>query len=198
MSAHRASNSLTTRQEKAAALLAVDSISDVEIAAKCGITDRSLNRWKSNPQFAARVQKLRDEAAERIREEVITTGIADRVNRVKRLNDDWIRMQQVIKERGESAEMEEIPGGQTGLLVRQIKGIGKGEDFQIVEMYAVDAALLSQLTAHEAAAAKELGQTIDRHEIDVRDTTAADSLDRKLAGLAARIGAPPVPSEPEP
>jgi hypothetical protein len=44
-------------------------------------------------------------------------------------------MLQVIEERGLSPDLASVPGGKTGLVTRTLKGIGKDDDFQVVEVY---------------------------------------------------------------
>jgi transposase len=181
------------RREEAAKLVADDKLADEVIAAQVGITRQTLATWKTVPEFVKRVSEHR----EAWRQAIMTQGIADKVNRIRRLNTDWERMQQVIIERADDPRNQEIPGGKTGLLVKQLKGIGKGADFQIVEEFAVDAGLLSELRQTEQQAARELGQWTEKHDVDVRDSRIAESLDSKLAGLAARLGAASLPAKPD-
>lgn len=49
----------TTRREKAAALVADDAKPDTVIASECGVTRRSLAKWKQAPEFKARVSEHR-------------------------------------------------------------------------------------------------------------------------------------------
>jgi hypothetical protein len=64
-------------------------------------------------------------------------------------------MHQVIAERAADPEMQAVPGGKTGLLVRSTKGLGSGDNFTTVEEYEVDTALLKELREHELQAASE-------------------------------------------
>lgn len=170
----------TTPREKAARHVAEDDLEDERIAAECGVVRQTLARWKHSDAFMARVEEHRQE----IRETIRRHGIAVVENRVKRLQRDWKRLQQIADERGASEEMQGVPGGSTGLLVKQLKGIGKGDDFQIIEQYAVDTGLLGELRAHEQQAAKELQQWIDKseHRTDPEQLDAA--IERELARLA--------------
>ncbi len=52
--------------------------------------------------------------------------------------------------------MEKVPGGKTGLIVRQIKAVGSGAGMKIVPEYVLDTGLLKELRAHEQQAAGEL------------------------------------------
>jgi hypothetical protein len=61
--------------------------------------------------------------------------------------------------------LRKAAGGQTGLIVCQMRGIGKGEDFQLVEEYAVDVGLLKALLDLERQAVQECGQWLDRRDL---------------------------------
>jgi hypothetical protein len=142
-------------------LVAQDDLADRAIGAACGVTERTIERWKQHPEFAARVQEHRDAWREAIK----AKGIAERQNRVDALNDRWHRMQQVIEERAEDAATARVAGGSTGLIVRDVKGVGKGEDFQLIDIYSVDTGLLKELREHEKQAAQELGEWSEKREI---------------------------------
>lgn len=101
-------------------------------------------------------------------------GIANKQNRIDRLNDDWRRMQTLRDARAEAGKARRVreeqavlspedvaAGTETGLLVRQEKPTLHGT---IVE-YAFDRALLAELRAHEEQAAKELGQWTEKREL---------------------------------
>lgn len=121
----------------------------------------TLFRWKRHPDFQARV----DEHIEAFRRTVRRKGIAIVENRVAALQERWLKMQQVISERAAAPQMQEVPGGTTGLLVHQVKGIGRGDDFRIVDEYKVDDGLLAELRAHEKQAAQELAQWLERQDV---------------------------------
>lgn len=149
----------TGAREKAAALLAEDRLSDEEISTDCGVTRQTLARWKQAPEFQARIDTLVSEFRARVRRR----GIAILERRVAALQDRWERLQQVIQERAEELDGE-CPGGSTGLLTRQLKVIGRGEDAREVEEFSVDTGLLKELREHEKQAAQELGQWTERKE----------------------------------
>jgi hypothetical protein len=151
----------TRKTERAALLVAQDDLADRAIGAACGVTERTIERWKQHPEFAARVQEHRDAWREAIK----AKGIAERQNRVDALNDRWHRMRQVIEERAEDAATARVAGGSTGLIVRDVKGVGKGEDFQLIDIYSVDTGLLKELREHEKQAAQELGEWSEKREI---------------------------------
>lgn len=199
----------TQARERAALLVAEDARPDREIAAEVGVSERTLERWKQRPEFVARVAAH----VEAFRQAVLTQGIADRVNRVQRLDADWDALRVVQKRRAEAAllaalvrrekvreespelaeaeleHFEEYPGMMTGRIVRVETPTKMGMKLE----YQVDTGLQSELRALEMQAARELGQWIDRSESTVHDNSAVESLQRKLDSLAARIGTAPVP-----
>lgn len=151
----------TDQREEAALLVAEDRLTDEQIGEKVGVDRRTLARWKLVDDFAARVEEHRA----LWREELKRRGIADRKNRVDALNDRWNRLRQVLDERGADPTMQAVPGGTTGLLVRQVKALGSGEFMQIAEEYAVDTGTLKEIREHEKQAAQELGQWTDKQDV---------------------------------
>lgn len=136
------------------------------------------------PQIAALIDQRRAE----IRAE----GIANRDARISAQQDRWDRMQRVILAR--AADMAAVPGGDTGLLVRQYKALGRGEDFQVVEEYAVDTGLLSEMRQLEQHTAKEKGEWVDKTAPTDPSGEHAYSdpngdLTSRIAGIAAALRA---------
>ena len=150
----------TGQRQRAAALLAEDELTDVEIAAELRTTDRTLRLWKAHPEFAARVAELVRELGDLTRRR----AIGRRAARLKALDDRWARMQRVIGERAADPQFENVAGGKTGLLVRTVKAVGRGEDFRLIDLFEVDTGLLRELREHERQAAQELDQWAERHE----------------------------------
>jgi transposase-like protein len=144
------------KREQAARSVAQGEGTSAEIAARLGIAPETLERWQQHSEFQARV-RCHLEAA-------LTQGIAERLNRVRALDDRWLRMRRIIAERAVSAEMQGVPGGTSGLLTHTVKGVGGGENFQMVNEYAVDTGLLRELREVEKQAAQEMGQWTEKHE----------------------------------
>ena len=150
----------TKTREIAAQLVADDRLTDREIAEQCGIDKATLERWKLQPTFRARVQAIVEAYAKR----ALKNGIARRERRVGVLNDLHNKMLQVIDERAKSKGMAAVPGGKTGIVTKTMKGIGKGEDFQAIEEYRVDTSTIAEIRDVQKQAAEELGQWIRRTE----------------------------------
>jgi hypothetical protein len=144
----------TARKLEAARLVAEDFLSDERIAAKVGIDRRQLTRWKSVPQFMAKVEGIVAALGERS----LRFAVARRHRRVKAQNDRWRKMKRVMRERAAAPEMANVPGGKTGLLVRKVKSIGGGESAHEVEEYEVDTGLLKEIRDLEKQVAQEVNQ----------------------------------------
>lgn len=146
----------------AAQLLADGNLTDVLIAEKIGVARSTLSRWKTHPEFQARI----DEILEAYRVETRRLGLSNRDRRIRAINDRWNRLQRVLEDRADDQSLKDVPGGSTGLIVHDIKGVGKGEDFQLVDLYSVDTATLRELREMEKQAAQELGQWVEKREVD--------------------------------
>jgi hypothetical protein len=116
---------------------------------------QSAERLLRNAEITKRILELR----ETIAEAVIAAEIGNRNARVQELQHRWELMRRVIEERGKHADFAEIPGGTTGLLVRDYKG----KDAQ-QPIYRVDTGILAELRLHEKQAAQELGQWSEEKE----------------------------------
>ena len=150
-------------RETAASLVADDTLSDMEIASKAGVGKATLERWKKVPQFYARVLEIREALRKTAVEVALQYGIANCRERMICLNELWNRLQRVVSERAKAPDMQNVPGGRTGLLVRRVRSIGGDET---VDEYAVDTGLLQELREYAKQAAQEMGQWVEHHKDD--------------------------------
>lgn len=165
----------TKPREDAAVLLAEDLLTDAEIGARVGVTDRQMRTWKLHPEFAARVQSLAREMGDAAKRHAISR----KARRVQGYDDRRRRLLEVVEAR--AGDMPGVAGGPTGLLVRTVKVVGSGPAAQVVEEYAVDTGLLKELRELEKQAAVELGQWTEKREHSVNDIDAA--IERELSRL---------------
>ena len=149
------------KRERAAILLAEDRLSDRQIAEELGISRMSLARWKKNPRLAARVEELDAIMCE----QALKHGIARRETGIAVQHEMQSKLLTVIAERAKDAELQGVPGGKTGLVCKTVKGIGKGDDFRVVEVFETDTPTVKALLALHEQAAKEMGQIVERHEV---------------------------------
>lgn len=133
------------------------------------------------------LKQARQRAGVRIKEvledwekEAVSSGLAQRATRIALKSERHDLLRQVIAERGEEAEMQNIPGGKTGLLVREYKG----SDFRPV--YKVDTGTLKEMRDLEREIAIELGQWTEKKELT--GAGGADLLDPLVAALEKAYG----------
>lgn len=187
----------TSAREKAAGLVADDQQSDNEIAAAVGVKPRALTYWKAHPDFIARVADLVAEAKAAAR----ALTIANKEVRVRRLAERATKIDEVFAARAE--EHARVPGGATGLLVREpkivkvyeVKDWREGDDedderiipagrIAILHEYKVDTGTLAELRQIEKQAAQELGEWVEKVA-----PTKGDGSDLSLADLLAKARA---------
>jgi hypothetical protein len=152
----------TRQREKAARLCADGRLTEARIAALVSSSTRTLERWRTQPEFLERVDRYVQEAEAKAK----NCAIANKLLGVQDLHERRQLLLQIVAERAADPSRAGVPGGRTGLLVRQVKQIGSGAAAREVEEYELDAALLRELRAHEEQAARELGQWVERPEAD--------------------------------
>jgi hypothetical protein len=117
------------------------------------------------PEIQNAIQEWRDAVKSR--------GVADIEYRIARLDDLERRYWRVIEERAaELAANDHASGGSTGLIVKQHKIIGGGDNAQFVTEYVADTAVTKEIRAIYEDAAKEMGQRIERSETKLDATSA--------------------------
>jgi hypothetical protein len=164
--------------------------------------------------------KQRETAAKLAAEDTQTdTQIAATVkNRVAAQNDRWQRMQRLIDAAAEDPDLADIPGGDTGMLVRTAKLVkvygsipssgGEAESLQsakrevLLYEYVRDTSISAEMRALEKQAAQELGQWTEKQEVTGKDgkpiavaTTAFAFDDYRALFLAAGDGGTTAPGD---
>lgn len=142
-------------RETAIVLLAEGDKSAGEIAEACGVNRRTIIRWQQEPEFAERVQSLKESNKTQLEGD----GVRRKDNRINIYQDTIDRIQTLIKERADEMA-DEVAGGGTGLLTKDYKG--KDADRAV---YKFDAALVTQLNATLRQAAQEMGQWTEKQEV---------------------------------
>lgn len=138
---------------RAAILAAEDELSDTEIANLCGITRRTLVRWKKQPT----IRKKIDEHLGLIQQHSEVQMVSERQNRIADMDLRWRQLQDIIRERANSPEMRSVPGGSTGLL-RCYNVVPSHTGGGSVANYKLDRGLLREIRRLEMAAAKAVGE----------------------------------------
>ena len=161
----------TKARERAANLVADDRLTNEEIAADIGISRRALDNWKATPEFQERVAEI----VERTRKAIFARGIAVKAKRVDAQNTRWRKLQRVIEARASDPLLQDVPGGDTGLMVAEpmllkVQGYTDEEsghffptgESQIVYVYKIDTGLLKETRDLEKQAAIEVEQWTER------------------------------------
>lgn len=163
-----------TQREEAAILLAEGRYGAKEIAAKVGMDRVTLWRLRTHDEaFKTRVDVLRKEIVDACKDRAIRR----KDYRIETLADVQSRLLQVIEERAKDPTLAEVPGGTSGLIVRQYKISGE----TCMPEYLVDNGTIRELRAVQEQAAKELGQMVEKHENRVIRSMADLSEDELLA-----------------
>jgi hypothetical protein len=149
------------KRQKAAQLLVEGELTDKEIARMIGISERQLRRWKAVPQFRSKLEALQSEL-EKVSQRYAVGRLA---RRIAWLDARLAKLRQIVEQRAADPTMQVVPGGTSGLLVREVKGVGSGDQFRTIETYHVDGALLKEMREHEKQAAIELGQWMEKKDL---------------------------------
>ncbi len=107
----------TEQREKVAQLVAKDELTEDQIGHIAGISTITVTRWKRALEFKARVAQI----VETVQAAALENAIADKNKRLARLNDRWMQVERLRQAR--ARDMQDVPGGDTGLLVRTVKSI---------------------------------------------------------------------------
>jgi hypothetical protein len=77
--------------------------------------------------------------------------------RLEAIDDAFARLRRVWDERAADPELQNVPGGKTGIVVKRLKALGGGQHMQIVEEYEIDTDSIDQYRRLVEHAAKEMG-----------------------------------------
>jgi phage terminase small subunit len=156
---------------------------------------QSAEKLLKNTEISARITEL----SSRVEAGVVKRLIASSQARQDAYQDLYDRQMIVITER--AADMAGIPGGSSGMMVRQLKKIGSGEDAEVIEEYAYDTGLSKELRGTLQQMAQERGEWLEKKELTGKDggailiDDARQLLANRIAGIAARAGATGAPAK---
>ena len=142
----------TKAKELAALLTADDKLSEEEIAARCGISDVTLWKWRKIPEFEAR----RQTHLAAYRERILTKSIANKQVRIEKLINLFDKYEQIIEARAADETRRELPGYSTGLMVVEFTGKTRS--------VKADTATTSEMRSTLKQVAQEMGEWVERHD----------------------------------
>jgi hypothetical protein len=161
---------LSAKQFEAAQHVANDRLTDEAITQLLGISRRTLGNWKNRPPFIFRVEEIKEETSAKLAKR----GIREKERRIDELIERHTILKTIAEERGRAAEMDGVPGGRTGWIVRQERMIGVGKNAEKIVEYKTDIAGMAEMRNIEDKVARELGQLDDKG--DVRENSSADGV----------------------
>ena len=155
----------TAEKERAVGLLA-EGASHREIA-KQGVARKSIERWKRHPEFVGRLQDL----VGAVREQAKRKLLGKKEFRIQILEELYSRQRAIIDERAADPEMQAVPGGRTGLLLRKTV-VSSGT--LISYEYVADTTLSNEIRKTLQQVALEVAD--GRQKVDVQDNFAKPSV----------------------
>ena len=147
------------------ALMLDPQLSDTEIARRLSTPAQPVSRQITNA-FRHRHRVDLQASIEAAVALALDPAITRKAERLAAKNERWFGLKAVVAERGADKSMAGVPGGKTGLVVRQYKMLGSGEYGEVREEYRVDTGLLEAANALERSAAEEMGQ-LPRPEVNI-------------------------------
>jgi hypothetical protein len=156
------------KQAIAASLLGEDRYPDRKIGEIVGVSRRTICKWKTIPEFQLMVKQ----AAEDYIKQFKTAGLANKSKRLAVLNDVHDRLTTAVKERGDDPSMKDVPGGETGMVARTYRGVGKGKNFRLISEYKIDTPVIRAILDIHESVREELGDNKQRMELTGPDGEA--------------------------
>lgn len=127
-----------------------------EAALRADVSPAAVHGWKRRDKFKALMARYE----ERVNREAVSTGVALKVVRLRKLGRHASRIEKVFDARAE-ALAGSVAGGDSGLIAHDQKSIGSGLNAEIVDVYEFDAALSREYRGVLEQAAKEIGGQFD-------------------------------------
>lgn len=156
---------LTKEQRRLLVAWAAEGLTLNEINASAAECEPAFKvEWHQLKWVRAQSKKTYSRLREEFEQEAITEGLARRAVRIRQKMERHALLKQIISERGDHVDMQDAPGGKTGLLALDYKG--KDADRAV---YKLDAALLKEMRDLEREIAVELGQWAERREVSGPD-----------------------------
>jgi hypothetical protein len=163
MSENVSLSELTPKQRLAVELIASDELSDLQIAEKLGVADRTLYRWKNLPQVQAAVIAAQEVIAEKLRLETIAT----KQFRIDAQVERWNALEAIRTARKADPQLSKFPGSsESGFVTAELKLVkvvdeaedGGGISYREFWAHAFDASLWNAYLSVEKHIAQETGQ----------------------------------------
>jgi hypothetical protein len=144
---------LTARMREAAILYAEGQLTFVAICKQLKVHDKTFSKWLDQPEF----ERLVEHHKKKLATEMSRVTLANKVQRIRAKQSRHDRLTRTIEKRAEL--YKDVPGGaDEGMMCRDVKMIGRGENAVEVEVFRTDGALLTAMDNLERDIATEVGQ----------------------------------------
>lgn len=138
-----------------------EGMSNAQIAEKVGVSSGTIATWLKRPEYKEAINRYN----ELLQEETFRLSVANKSRRIQDYQNIRDRIQTVIDGRAEA--YSHIPGGKSGLLVKQVKSIGSGINAYEASEYVYDTSLVRDILAISKQAAIEKGEWSEKSTLDV-------------------------------
>lgn len=183
----------------AAALLAEGRLTIPQVAERMKVTSRAVDKWKAHPEFAAKIRAIMAEA-----EQAVTQyAVAQKAQRVARLNQDWLSLQDVQDARKAAMADQDADPLRLGQFRAAALAAGMTSGNVVVEwvtsptggfrpQFKVDTSLLREVRDIEKQVAAELANWEQTLNVkgptdDVKKLSDAE-IEERIAQLRSRTG----------
>lgn len=165
--------------------LIVEGKTHAECAAALGVHKRTIDNWKTLPEFRRAVREEQNAWRETARAAMDTDW------RLRYLIDRHRRLTSIIDEREKDPAMENVPGGKSGLLTVKYKMLNRVDEggnriSEPVPEFEVDTGTLAELRAIEHAIAVERHEWNPRSTVETKKTTRVE-ISAEVRAIAAML-----------
>lgn len=150
---------LTSEQRKKVLEWAAEGLSYNEINARGGAESPPWGvTYKYLYALRAKLPKKYQDIRAAFDKEHLENGLARKAARIQKLEGLVQKLNQVIEERGKDEHLQEIPGGKTGLIVREYKALD-------LPVYKVDTAVIKEVRDLLKQIAIETGEWTEKKDV---------------------------------
>lgn len=150
---------LTAEQRKKVTEWAAEGLSYTEINTRAGAESPPWGvTYKTLDGIRKKQSKKYLDIRESFEREMMQEGLARKAVRIQKLESLCEKLDQVMKERSADESMQEVPGGKTGLIVREYKGLD-------LPVYKVDTAVIKEVRDLLKQIAIETGEWTEKKDV---------------------------------
>jgi hypothetical protein len=170
----------------------IAAVPDETIAREVGMTPEGVRSMRKHATY----REIEAEALEALAERMYRSAFANPIVRVGAIDDMIRRVLAVIEARATDPTTAHIPGASTGLRFHRLRGVGQGENFQVVEEVEVDTALIREFRGLMELMEQQTGQArrvdsgvrgVITFSLDPRLSPAGDIVEAEFAATDGEV-----------